>query len=263
MRTREDATKTPPVLAGLLGLIVVLLLVSIALQAGVVNPTAQSTQSEVRRIACAIAEQTANGSRVRTEDPKSHELETRKHFLTRLLAQRHTLIIAAGTGCASAPGFPPFDVQVARALREIDRILGYRPSRDRQAQARGHGVAAPATQPASPALAVTSVPGAPASEPAHHAAPAEGHGPAPAPHGHAPSPSPPSTPAAPSEPVAEPSVPAPAPTPTTPAPPTQEPPPAPPVTPPSKGGVVGNPGGAAGEVLCGIGDLAHLPICTE
>lgn len=118
---------TPPVLAGLLGLIVLLLLVSIGLQAGVVNPTAQSTQSEVRQIACAIAEQTANGSRVRTENPKTGEVETREHFLTRMLAQRHTLLIASGTGCDSAPGFPPFDVQVARALREINQILGYRP----------------------------------------------------------------------------------------------------------------------------------------
>lgn len=122
----EDARKTPPVLAGLLSLIIVLLLVSIGLQAGVINPTAQSTQSEVRQIACAIAEQTANASRVRTEDPKTGELESRRHFLTRMLAQRHTLLIARGTGCDSAPGFPPFEVQVARALQEINGLLGYR-----------------------------------------------------------------------------------------------------------------------------------------
>ena len=125
-----------PVNTSLLVLITGLLLWAVIIQGGVLNPTIQSTQNEVRGLACAVAEQTANAARVRTEDPRTGELETREHFLTRMLAQRHTLLVAKDIGCKSAPGFPPFDVQVATALREINQILGYRKARPKQSPYR-------------------------------------------------------------------------------------------------------------------------------
>jgi len=44
--------------------------------------------------------------------------------LTRLLAQRYTLRLSKGLNCDSPPGFPPYEVQLRRALEQIDQILG-------------------------------------------------------------------------------------------------------------------------------------------
>jgi len=119
-----------PIAIILLAVVAVLQVGGIALQAGVLNPTAQSNRTdlrtqgaEIRAVACAQAESTANAFRFRQIGPNG-KTESREHFVTRMLAQKHTLEAAQGIGCHSAKGFPPFERQVARALHEIAVILG-------------------------------------------------------------------------------------------------------------------------------------------
>jgi len=131
-----------------------ILLYAVIIQGGVLNPTIQRTQGEVREIACSQAESTANAFRYRQVAPNG-KTETREHFLTRMLAQRHTLLIARDLGCKSAPGFPPFSLQVARALREINEILGFRsgPLPERKTAAGDAGGAASADGAPAPVAA--------------------------------------------------------------------------------------------------------------
>lgn len=154
-----EGRRTPPLVAAAFGLIIVLLLVSIGLQAGVINPTTQSNHSElssqgaeIKEVACATAESAANAFRVRSEDPRTGKLETVSHFLTRMLAQRHQLKTALPLGCTSARGFPPFRLQVDKALREIDTILSTHPTVER----RHTGTATPRAAAGRPAGAATS-----------------------------------------------------------------------------------------------------------
>jgi hypothetical protein len=120
-----NSDRPPVLLIGMLVAILGILLYAVIIQGGVVNPTIQRTQSEVREVVCAQAESTANAFRFRQVGPDG-KIESREHFLTRMLAQRHVLLIAKDVSCKSAPGFPPFEVQVDRALKQINGILGYR-----------------------------------------------------------------------------------------------------------------------------------------
>lgn len=113
---------------------IVALTVAVILQIFVLNPKADRNRMEiigvgtvVRRVICAQAATTANATRIRLSDPDG-EVEGVRHFLTRMLAQRYTLRLSKGLNCASAPGFPPFEVQVRRALREIREILAQYPA---------------------------------------------------------------------------------------------------------------------------------------
>lgn len=113
-----------------------LILIAILLVVFVVNPTTQENQSGLREqqrtireqqttlhaVICAQAQSTANVYRFRSLTP-SGDVEGIRHFLTRMQAQEQTLKLSRGLGCKSSPGFPPFEVQIRRALFEIRRIL--------------------------------------------------------------------------------------------------------------------------------------------
>lgn len=77
---------------------------------------------DINGIICAQAQTTANAYRFRSLTP-SGKAEPIRHFLTRMQAQRQTLQLSRGRDCAVAPGFPPFEFQLERALEQINRIL--------------------------------------------------------------------------------------------------------------------------------------------
>ena len=109
---------------------IVALVIAVILQVFVLNPKADSTRVEVRgqgdqlhKVICAQAQSTANAYRYRSLTP-SGKVESIRHFLTRMQAQQQTLELAQGLGCKSSPGFPPYNEQISKALRQIGRILG-------------------------------------------------------------------------------------------------------------------------------------------
>jgi hypothetical protein len=77
---------------------------------------------DINAIICSQAQTTANAYRFRSLTP-SGRVEPIRHFLTRLQAQRQTLRLSRGRECAVPEGFPPFDMQLERALDEINAIL--------------------------------------------------------------------------------------------------------------------------------------------
>ena len=128
--TTDNRPRELPLALIAIGVVIVLQVLGIVLQAVVLNPTTQSNQTalnsqgtEIRAVACAQAESTANAFRFRQIGPNG-KTESRDHFVTRMLAQQHTLEAAQHIGCTSAKGFPPFEKQVARALHEISVIIG-------------------------------------------------------------------------------------------------------------------------------------------
>lgn len=126
--------KTAIAIFGTFGFVCLALLVAILVQLLILNPKADTNQTEIKGVGkavqlviCAQAQSSANSYRVRTTAPDG-SLEPIPHFITRMLAQRQTLSLARGLGCANTPGFPPFEMQISRALNEIRGILnGFRP----------------------------------------------------------------------------------------------------------------------------------------
>lgn len=121
--------KRPPIVLGLAGLTVLLILGSFLIVVTQVNPGVSRNENEIRSqqltlhsIICAQAQSTANAYRYRSLTP-SGKVEPIRHFLTRMQAQQQTLRLSRGLGCESAPGFPPFRLQLRRALAQIHRIL--------------------------------------------------------------------------------------------------------------------------------------------
>lgn len=124
----SDATKSRIVLAAMvtIPLLLVCILAAIVFK---VNPQADSNRREIatqqqtlHSIICAQAQSTANAFRFRQVGPDG-KVEGVRHFATRMQAQYETLRLSRKIGCKSAPGFPPFDAQLRRALRQIRRIL--------------------------------------------------------------------------------------------------------------------------------------------
>lgn len=128
--------RRPPVVLGMAVITVVALFVAVALIVFQVNPqsatNARNLNSQQRELAsqvhdlnaiiCSQAQTTANAYRFRSLTP-SGRVEPIEHFLTRMQAQRQTLRLSRGRDCAVAPGFPPFEMQLERALDQINKIL--------------------------------------------------------------------------------------------------------------------------------------------
>lgn len=128
--------RRPPVVLGMAVITALALLVAVGLIIFQVNPQQDETQRgvdrqqreltkqvrEINMIICSQAQTTANAYRFRSLTP-SGKVEPIRHFLTRMQAQRQTLELSQGRNCPVAPGFPPFEFQLKRALREIDAIL--------------------------------------------------------------------------------------------------------------------------------------------
>lgn len=128
--------RRPPVVLGMAVITALALIVAVALIVFQVNPQQDETQSGLKQqqmelaqqikninaIICSQAQVYANAYRFRTLTP-SGNVEPVRHFLTRMQAQRQTLELSQGRDCPVAPGFPPFEFQLERALQQIERIL--------------------------------------------------------------------------------------------------------------------------------------------
>lgn len=130
--------RRPPVVLGMAVITALALVLAVVLIVFQVNPQQDATQRgvdrqqrelaeqvrEINMIICSQAQTTANAYRFRSLTP-SGDIEPISHFLTRMQAQRQTLRLSRGRNCAVAPGFPPFELQLERALREINGILSH------------------------------------------------------------------------------------------------------------------------------------------
>lgn len=128
--------RRPPVVIGLAVGTVALILATLLLLVFNVSPGVNTNQKEIRaqrirlavtietthRVICAQAQSAANSFRFRSLTP-SGKIESPQHFLTRMQAQRQTLLLSLEANCQSSPGFPPFKIQVRRALEEIRQIF--------------------------------------------------------------------------------------------------------------------------------------------
>lgn len=146
----EKALRRPPVVLAMAGITILALIVAVALILFQVNPQQDATQRGVNRqsrelskqvreinmIICSQAQTTANAYRFRSLTP-SGRVEPIRHFLTRMQAQRQTLELSQGRDCPVAPGFPPFEFQLKRALEQIERILASFSAEQRKPVDRG------------------------------------------------------------------------------------------------------------------------------
>jgi len=121
------------------------LIVAVGLIVFQVNPQQDETQTgldrqqreltqqveEINMIICSQAQTTANAYRFRSLTP-SGNVEPIRHFLTRMQAQRQTLELSQDRDCPVAPGFPPFEFQLKRALAEIEAILNHFSAKQRE-----------------------------------------------------------------------------------------------------------------------------------
>lgn len=142
--------RRPPVVLAMAAITALALIVAVALILFSVNPTAHENQNSIRaqqmaltrqvhdlnEIICSQAQTTANAYRFRSLTP-SGRVEPIRHFLTRMQAQRQTLELSQGRDCPVAPGFPPFEFQLKRALEQIERILGSFSAQQRKPVDRG------------------------------------------------------------------------------------------------------------------------------
>jgi hypothetical protein len=227
--------------------------------------------------------------------------ESRGHYLNRLEAQREQLLAVGGLDCPSLEGFATFPYLRAHAIAEIEAILGrLAPAKLREAIARETSLRAPPAKAAPKSVAANPLPStstpadaggnegsvepagggaSPGSTSPHHPSTSPPH-PHPSPPKHHPPPSHPGGGKHPTEhpsegtsPPAESSPPSSAPesSPVATAPPTtttegggssggeqqpEQPQPA------AKPGIIGNPGGVVGELLCTTNKLG-LPVCAE
>lgn len=137
--------RRPPVVLGMALITALALVVAVLLIVFQVNPQQDETQRgvdrqqreltkqvrEINAIICSQAQTTANAYRFRALTP-SGEVEPIRHFLTRMQAQRQTLELSQDRDCPVAPGFPPFEFQLKRALAEIDAILNHFSAQQRE-----------------------------------------------------------------------------------------------------------------------------------
>lgn len=216
-----------------------------------------------QQVVCATAKNTALSPR---REPLAGE--SRNHYLNRLEAQREQLLVVGDLRCPSLPGFATFPYLRAKAINEIEVILRrLAPEKLKHALGVNDDTSAPATAApenvAANVLPSTSTPadaggndggsgprggGAspggssphPSPSPPQHHPPPPGTGdgdggsessPVPAPSGEAPREEAPDAGAGSGESAAKP-------------------------------GIVGNPGGVLGEVVCATNKLG-LPVCAE
>lgn len=142
--------RRPPVVLAMAGITILALVVAVGLILFQVNPqqdtNARNLNSQQRELArqvhdlngiiCAQAQSTANAYRFRSLTP-SGRVEPIRHFLTRMQAQRQTLELSQGRDCPVAPGFPPFEFQLKRALEQIEHILSLFSAEERKPVDRG------------------------------------------------------------------------------------------------------------------------------
>lgn len=162
--------RRPPVVLGMAALTGLALIVAVGLILFQVNPqqdtNARNLSSQQRELAsqvhdlneiiCSQAQTTANAYRFRSLTP-SGKVEPIRHFLTRMQAQRQTLELSQGRKCPVAPGFPPFEFQLKRALEQIERILGSFSAQQREPVDRGISRGTPNPLQISPEFGVPSL----------------------------------------------------------------------------------------------------------
>lgn len=126
---KRDITKREFIVVGAVVGTVIGIVIALFFLFFVVNPTTQENHTDLksqgntlRDVACAQAQSTANAFRYRQVGP-NEKLESVEHFKIRMVSQRGALIAALPLNCPSSPNFPPFKLQVARALAEIEAIL--------------------------------------------------------------------------------------------------------------------------------------------
>lgn len=107
---------------------------------------------DLNGIICSQAQSTANAYRFRSLTP-SGRVEPIEHFLTRMQAQRQTLRLSRGRDCAVAPGFPPFEMQLERALDQINKILSQFSAKEKEPVSR-EGIGTPNQLQVSPKFGV-------------------------------------------------------------------------------------------------------------
>lgn len=171
--------RRPPVVLAMAAITALALIVAVALILFSVNPTTHENQESIRaqqakltrsvhelnEIICSQAQTTANAYRFRSLTP-SGRVEPIRHFLTRMQAQRQTLELSQGRKCPVAPGFPPFEYQLERALKQIEHILGLFDAQQRKPVDRGvstPGIETPNQLQVSPRFGIPSFIPPPAS----------------------------------------------------------------------------------------------------
>lgn len=243
-----------------------LCLIAAAFSAGYALNSRQQLDDQLRTnlvVVCGTARSTALSFR------EQQIREPKEHYLERLLAQRATLLAAGYIRCPSIPGFETFPFLRAQALAEIDRIIRrlaprrfrFLPPRDTEGAPTRRLPSAPPDLSFSPPppIAATSPaePGGGESEPTERSPrdpPSREPKPKPKEPSGAEDRTPPTGTGA--TPVDEAS-----PDPPPPAAEVEEPKPEPAPEAKPSGGLLGDPGGAVGELLCSANRLG-LEVCT-